>query len=253
MGFYWNLCRFAAKSVIRTVLPQFTRFHVEKNWAQKYICGEKMTNMSSVNTCNKIFDLCKFATSISNIAFVVAFGQIFLLLFKIFCKFYSVSLCLVMACWIFLFLWSPLSLLILLYLVGDDPELDLRGDVGLRPQQGLIQYSSVSRLCQVGLGLLYWGQQNTCDWFICSAIDSFVLSLKKSHLHWWGIVCYIGFPWGESWRAKTWADSKTPTRNPLSDFSASFGFPPHSRLQLHPGNPCTHPHLALYHLQWIDN
>ena len=26
---------------------KFTRFNVEKNWAQKYICGEKMTNMSS--------------------------------------------------------------------------------------------------------------------------------------------------------------------------------------------------------------
>ena len=26
----------------------FTRFHVEKNWAQKHICGEKMTNMRSV-------------------------------------------------------------------------------------------------------------------------------------------------------------------------------------------------------------
>ena len=25
----------------------FTRFHVEKNWAQKYICGEKMTNIGS--------------------------------------------------------------------------------------------------------------------------------------------------------------------------------------------------------------
>ena len=34
-----NLCIF---------LPQFTRSHVEKNWAQKYICGEKMTNMRSV-------------------------------------------------------------------------------------------------------------------------------------------------------------------------------------------------------------
>ena len=28
-------------------LPQFTRFYVEKNWTQKYICGEKMTNMRS--------------------------------------------------------------------------------------------------------------------------------------------------------------------------------------------------------------
>ena len=28
-------------------LPQFTRFHVEENWAQKYICGEKMTNIRS--------------------------------------------------------------------------------------------------------------------------------------------------------------------------------------------------------------
>ena len=26
----------------------FTRFHVETNWARKYICGEKMTNMRSV-------------------------------------------------------------------------------------------------------------------------------------------------------------------------------------------------------------
>ena len=29
------------------ILPQFLRFNVEKNWAQKYICGEKMTNMRS--------------------------------------------------------------------------------------------------------------------------------------------------------------------------------------------------------------
>ena len=33
--------------VVTNFLPQFTRFNVEKNWAQKYICGEKMTNMSS--------------------------------------------------------------------------------------------------------------------------------------------------------------------------------------------------------------
>ena len=29
------------------ILPQFTRFHVKKNWAQKYISGEKMSNMRS--------------------------------------------------------------------------------------------------------------------------------------------------------------------------------------------------------------
>ena len=28
-------------------MPQFTRFHVEKNLVLKYICGEKMTNMRS--------------------------------------------------------------------------------------------------------------------------------------------------------------------------------------------------------------
>ena len=28
-------------------LPQVTRFHVEKNWAEKYICAEKMTNIRS--------------------------------------------------------------------------------------------------------------------------------------------------------------------------------------------------------------
>ena len=28
-------------------MPQYTRFHVEENWAQKYMCGEKMTNIMS--------------------------------------------------------------------------------------------------------------------------------------------------------------------------------------------------------------
>ena len=36
----WNFEKF-------WVLPQFMRFHVEKNWAQIYICEEKMTNMRS--------------------------------------------------------------------------------------------------------------------------------------------------------------------------------------------------------------
>ena len=35
------------------ILPQFTHFHVEKNWAQKYIYGEKMTNIMSVWFCYK--------------------------------------------------------------------------------------------------------------------------------------------------------------------------------------------------------
>ena len=30
---------------ILEILPHSTRFHVEKNWAQKYICREKMTNI----------------------------------------------------------------------------------------------------------------------------------------------------------------------------------------------------------------
>ena len=31
------------------------RFHMEKNWAQKYICGEKMTNIRSASV-GKISD-----------------------------------------------------------------------------------------------------------------------------------------------------------------------------------------------------
>ena len=30
-----------SRCFVAKFLPQFTRFHVEKNWAQKYICGEK--------------------------------------------------------------------------------------------------------------------------------------------------------------------------------------------------------------------
>ena len=41
----WKFTHFVAKSI----LLQFTRFRVEKNWAQKYICGEKMTNIRSDN------------------------------------------------------------------------------------------------------------------------------------------------------------------------------------------------------------
>ena len=46
MGFYCNLCRFVTKLVIHTVLlriflPQFTRFHVEKNWAKRTFVEEK--------------------------------------------------------------------------------------------------------------------------------------------------------------------------------------------------------------------
>ena len=36
------------------ILLQFTRFHVEKNWAQKYICGEKMTKMRSDALLNTV-------------------------------------------------------------------------------------------------------------------------------------------------------------------------------------------------------
>ena len=55
--FCCDLCRFGVKSVLlwfmlfffaKLILPQFMRLCVEKNWAQKCVCGEKLTNMRSV-------------------------------------------------------------------------------------------------------------------------------------------------------------------------------------------------------------
>ena len=52
MGFCRNLCILVLKIclgcvVAKSVLPQFTGFCVEKNWAKKFVCGEKMTNIRS--------------------------------------------------------------------------------------------------------------------------------------------------------------------------------------------------------------
>ena len=46
----WHVCdveNVAINAKFMQFSPQFMRFHVEKNWAQKYICGEKMTNIRS--------------------------------------------------------------------------------------------------------------------------------------------------------------------------------------------------------------
>ena len=42
-----NLCNYVLSQ--KFILLQFRRFHVEKNWAQKYISGEKMTNIRSAS------------------------------------------------------------------------------------------------------------------------------------------------------------------------------------------------------------
>ena len=46
------------------ILPQFMRFKVEKNWAKKVICGEKMTNMRSAwNSSGSIVTPCQAGQS----------------------------------------------------------------------------------------------------------------------------------------------------------------------------------------------
>ena len=47
---FWDLRFFVAKSV----LSQFTRIDVEKNWANNFVCGEKRTNMRYAINLNKI-------------------------------------------------------------------------------------------------------------------------------------------------------------------------------------------------------
>ena len=50
-GEIWNsphmACAWCRKRHYIWKMPQYTRFHVEENWAQKYMCGEKMTNIMS--------------------------------------------------------------------------------------------------------------------------------------------------------------------------------------------------------------
>ena len=41
----WHVCDVENVAIYTKFMPQFTRFYVEKNWPQKYICEEKMTNM----------------------------------------------------------------------------------------------------------------------------------------------------------------------------------------------------------------
>ena len=51
-GKFWEFLRIFGK--FWEILPQFTHFHVEKNWAQKYTCGEKMTNMRSASGWQRV-------------------------------------------------------------------------------------------------------------------------------------------------------------------------------------------------------
>ena len=37
----WHVCDVENIAIYAKIYAIFTRFHVEKNWAQKYICGEK--------------------------------------------------------------------------------------------------------------------------------------------------------------------------------------------------------------------
>ena len=52
----WHVCD--VENV--AIYAKFTCFHVEKNWAQKYICGEKMTNMRSGSMIVENTDLTYF-------------------------------------------------------------------------------------------------------------------------------------------------------------------------------------------------
>ena len=56
---FWEIAEiFGNFEKIWEILPQFTHFHVEKNLAQKYICGEKITYMRSERIDNEYIQFC---------------------------------------------------------------------------------------------------------------------------------------------------------------------------------------------------
>ena len=54
----WHVCDVENVAMYAKFMPKFTRFHLEKNLAQKYICGEKMTYMRSERIDNEYIQFC---------------------------------------------------------------------------------------------------------------------------------------------------------------------------------------------------